>query len=431
MSTNERAGDGESVEARSDAPWQARLYPWVLGTWLRTRVIAVACIFLTPRLLDDVDIYRGWVPYLRWEQFPLADPKWQYPPGAGVVLLAPDVVHINYSVAFVVLALTVDAAIMALLLVAHHRRVGRSARYLWLWAVAALVVGPIMYTRFDIVPALFAVAFVLVAGRPVLAGMSAALGFVVKLWPFVLVIALPRHSWRRGLLSFAVSTAVVLVALALRFDGILSFLGNQRARGLQVESTGALPYELWALVGGKMRSGLEYGSYQVLMPGAELAGTVVFAIGVIMIVLIAWWRFRGRLDNVSVGDVALTLVLVSVVTSRVYSPQYNIWLVAVAAVALLDPVSRMRRVAALVMASSILTQVIYPWFPYDLTDGNPPVVLVQALRIIALVAAAALAFRAILHKGGAPVAILGSESATPAPARSEESWTSYPERRSR
>ena len=98
---------------------------------------------------------------------------------------------------------------------------------------------------------------------------------------------------------------------------------------------------------------------------------------------------------------------------------------------LLDPASRMRRVAALVMAGSILTQVIYPWFPYDLTDGNPPVVLVQALRIIALVAAAALAFRAILHKGGAPVAILGSESATPAPARSEESWTSYPERRSR
>jgi len=428
MSTDERSGDAEAVDPRSGAP---RLYPRVVGTWLLTRLIAIACIFLTPRLLDDVDIYRGWVPYLRWEQFPLADPKWQYPPGAGVVLLAPDLLHINYSAAFVLLALTIDAVIMAMLVVAHHRRDGRAGRSLWLWAIAALVVGPIMYTRFDIVPALFAVAFVLLAGRPVLAGMSAALGFVVKLWPFILVIALPRAAWRRGIVSFALSTIVLMVALALRFDGILSFLGNQRARGLQVESTGALPYELWALVAGRMKSGLEYGSYQVLMPGAEIVGSVVFAIGLLVTALIAWWRFRGRLDSVSVGDMALTVVLVSVATSRVYSPQYNIWLIAVAAVALLDPNSRMRRVVALVMATSILTQVIYPWFPFDLTDGNPPVVIVQALRIIALVAAAVLALRAILDKRDASIAIIDSASSSPAQARSEESWTSYPEPRSR
>ena len=368
-----------------------RSYVRVAALWLVTRAVAVASIALTPRLLDDLDIYRGWLPYLRWEQFPIGDEKWQYPPGAGLVLRTPDLVPFNYSAAFVTLCLLLDAAILGMLLISHRRSPRNPRAGLWLWAIAALAVGPIMYTRFDIVPALFAVAFVLLAGRPVMAGAAAALGFVVKLWPLVLMIAMPRQHWRRGLSSFVATTAIALMGLAVAYDGIWSFLANQRARGLQVESTGALPYELLALVRGPMKSGLQYGSYQVLMPGAGAVGTAIFVLGLLLTAVIAWWRISGRLDDVPVGDVALTLVLVSVATSRVYSPQYNTWLVAIAAASLLAATSRMRRVTILVVAASVLTQVIYPWFPYDLTDGNPPVVLVQALRIGALLSATALA----------------------------------------
>jgi hypothetical protein len=393
-------------------------------TWLLTRVLALASIALTPRLLDDLDIYRGWLPYLRWAEFPFADEKWQYPPGAGPVLLAPSWLPMNYSVAFVVLCVLTDAVILGILLVVHARTPQSPRTGLWLWALAGIVVGPIMFTRFDIVPALFAVAFVVLAGRPALAGASAALGFVVKVWPAFLLIALPRAHWRRGLLAFVVTTAVVLLAIAARFEGIWNFLANQRARGLQVESTGALPYELFALLRGPMRSGLEYGSYQVLMPGAEMVGTVVFAAGLLAIAVIAWYRISGRLDAVPVGDVALTLVLVSVVTSRVYSPQYNVWIVAVAAAALLSTRSRMRRVAALAAAASILTQVIYPWFPYDLMDGNPPVVLVQTLRIVTLVAATVMSLRAILTTPSTDPAILERTPEPTGDAGSEEAWTS-------
>jgi hypothetical protein len=419
--------DQESTSALLSASGAGRSsYVRVCLTWLVTRVIALASIALTPRLLDDVDIYRGWLPYLRWMQFPFADEKWQYPPGAGPVLLAPSWLHINYSVAFAIACLLTDAAIMGLLIAAHARHRATPWAGLWLWAVAALVVGPILYTRFDLVPALFAVAFVILAARPTLAGASAALGFAVKVWPAVLLIALPRTHWRRGIASFAVTAAVILLAITARFDGAWNFLGNQRARGLQVEATGALPYELFALVRGPMRSGLEYGSYQVLMPGAELVGTIVFAAGIVLTALIAWWRLSGRLDAAPVGDVALTLILVSVATSRVYSPQYNAWTIAVAAAALMSPRTGMRKVAVILALGSVLTQVIYPWFPYDLMDGNLPVVLVQALRIGALVAATVLALRALLSSSSQDTGILDRVPEQSRPDSPEDAWTPFP-----
>jgi hypothetical protein len=366
--------------------------------WLATRAIAIASIALTPRLLDDVDLYREWLPYLHWAQFPIADPKWQYPPGAGAVLTLPDLVPINYSVAFTVMCLLLDAAIMGMLVLTHVRRPDPSRAGLWMWAVAALVVGPIMYTRFDIVPALFAVAFVLLVSRPALAGVSAALGFVVKIWPVILLVALPRPATRRGVLAFVTTTAVALLLLAARFDGTLSFLANQRARGLQVESAGALPFEIYTLAHGQVAYGLQYGSYQVLMNGAEVVGTIVSAVGLVLLALMAWWRLSGRLDTALPGDVAVVLVLISVATSRVYSPQYNIWIIAVLAAALMSRRTRLRRVAVILAAVSLLTQLVYPWFPYDLTDGKWAIVAVQCLRIAGLLAASWLAIRAISQR---------------------------------
>jgi hypothetical protein len=95
--------------------------------------------------------------------------------------------------------------------------------------------------------------------------------------------------------------------------------------------------------------------------------------------------------------VALVVMLVSVATSRVYSPQFNVWLVGLAAVALLDPRSRLRTVAALVVAVSILTQVVYPWSATQLVTADTVTVLVQALRITGLLAATALGLAAILR----------------------------------
>ena len=86
---------------------------------------------------------------------------------------------------------------------------------------------------------------------------------------------------------------LVLGVFALLTDGSLSFLANQQARGLQVESVGALPYEVFTLLGGEVEFGLKYGSIQVLMGGAETVGLVLTLIGLALFALIAWWRLSG------------------------------------------------------------------------------------------------------------------------------------------
>lgn len=287
---------------------------------------------------------------------------------------------------------------MATLLAARARRAGSSMRGPWLWAAAGLVVGPIMVTRFDVVPTALAAVAVLLVARPLLSGAAAALGAATKVWPAFMLIVLPRRSLPRGILGFLVTGAVLLVAALTLGRDALSFLSNQQSRGLQVESVGALPYAVWSVLGNDVAIRYRYGSMQVDMAGAETVGLLVTAIGVIVLGGLLLARLVGRLEHAAPGDVALVVMLVSVATSRVYSPQFNVWLVGLAAVALLDSRSRLRAVVAVVVVVSILTQIVYPWSATQLTTGDTFTIIVQALRIVGLLVATALGLRAILRR---------------------------------
>jgi hypothetical protein len=374
------------------------LYACVGLVWLATRVIALVSVDMTPWMLNDLDIYQSWLPFLDSAHFPNDDPTWQYPPGIAPLFLAAGHLPFAFRWAFSLTILAADAAVMGALLWAHARR--ESSRWAGplLWALAGLIVGSIMMVRFDVVPTLFAVLAVLLVARPAFSGASAAIGLTVKVWPALMLFVLPRRSLPRGLVAFAATTAVVLAGFGLLFDDSLSFLGNQQARGLQVESVGALPYELYTLAGGEVSFGLKYGSIQVLMGGAETVGLALTAVGLVVFALLAWRRLSGRLEDAAPGDVALAVMLVSVTTSRVYSPQFNVWLVGIAAVALLDGRSRQRVPAVLVVAVCLLTQVVYPWSATQLVTGEPVAIVAQGLRILGLLAATVLALRPVLRE---------------------------------
>ena len=378
------------------ADWTS--FALVALAWVSTRAMAVVSVDMTPWMLNDLEIYLSWVPGLRTGDFPASDPTWQYPPGIGPLFVAAGSLGIDFRWGFTLVILAVDAALMAMLLIARARRPAASMRGPWLWAAAGLVVGPIMVTRFDVVPTAFAVLAVLLVARPALSGAAAALGAATKVWPAFMLIVLPRRQLPRGIVGFAASGAILIAtALVLGRDS-LSFLSNQQSRGLQVESVGALPYAAWSLLGHDVAFRYRYGSIQVDMAGAETVGLGVTVIGVIILGGLLLARLAGRLEHAAPGDVALAVMLVSVATSRVYSPQFNVWLVGLAAVALLDPRSRMRTVAIVVVAVSVLTQVVYPWSATQLVSGDAVTITVQALRIVGLLGAATLSVAAILRR---------------------------------
>ena len=374
------------------------VYAMVIVAWVATRLFAIASVDLTPWMLHDLEVYTSWLPFLTDGAFPAADPRWQYPPGAAPIFLASANWSIDFRWSFTLVILALDAAVMATLMIAHARQRPSSWFGVWIWAFAGVIVGPIMMVRFDIAPTLFAVLAIVLVARPAWSGASAAIGTVVKVWPAFMLFALPRPSLRRGLPAYALTLAVVIVGFALLFQDSLSFLVNQRDRGLQVESTGALPYLVYSLFGGDVTTGLTYGSIQVQMQGAETVGTVVTFIGIAVLAFLAVLRLRGRLEDVPAGDVALTVMLVSVATSRVYSPQFNTWLVGVAAAAMLCTTTRLRGVAGLVIAVSLVTQAVYPWMATQLVTGEASGILTQVVRITLLVVATVLAVDSLLQR---------------------------------
>lgn len=397
-----------------------RLYVLVVAVWALTRAIAWAILPHIPHVLNDIDIYEGWLPTIRGGGFPVGDPTWQYPPGAGLLLALPDLAPGAFLPSFAIFLLIVDLGILAMLIVAHRRRRERSDLGLWLWATAGLTCGTLLLTRFDVLPTFFAVAAILAVASPVRSGALAGLGALVKGWPVLVLLALPRARTIRGAVAFLTTVVLTLAVTAVWFDDVLSFLANQASRGLQVESTGALGYWLAGLVSGPVDYGLDYGSMQIRTAHAGTVGTVLTVLGVAIVAVIAWWRLRGRLEAVAPADVVLVAVIASVATSRVYSPQFNVWLIGLAAVATISTRTRLRPVALILVGVSVCTQVVYPLFPSQLTDGVWWMIGIQAVRIGGLLVGLALGLRVLYragrsaHRATADAAATFSESTPPA-----------------
>jgi hypothetical protein len=97
------------------------------------------------------------------------------------------------------------------------------------------------------------------------------------------------------------------------------------------------------------------------------------------------------------ADVALAALLVSIVTSRVLSPQYDVWIVGVAAVTLLDPRSLMRTARWLLAGSILVTQAVYPFAYGSFLSGDWWAVLLQVVRIALLLAATGVGLWVVLR----------------------------------
>ncbi len=361
--------------------------------------------------IGDVLTYLHWVTgSLSHGAMPAGDSSWQYPPLVGPLLLIPQVVPGGgYQGQFVRLAFLADAVVMVTLLWTARRR--GSWLGPWFWVASVPLLGPIIYGRFDVFSALFVVAALALLGKGVpvpgaaagerrlngrrwAAGALIGLGAAVKVWPGLTVFGLPRT--RRGWQTIAAAVAAAgasTLACMLAFTNGSWFLHAQGHRGIEVESIWALPFlaarrlHWWH---GKVRH--HYGSLEVLGPGVGYAGKVALVSTVVVFSLLAYWWWRKKWRPAVVADATLVATLLMIVTSRVISPQYLIWLLATAAFCLLSQDTSQRRSALLVLLALPLTQWIFPYNFNSLVHFHRGPILVLALRDALLVGAAAIGF---------------------------------------
>lgn len=355
--------------------------------WLATRGVVVL-LYAGPQhwVSGDVSYFADSLRSLA-SQGP-ADTLREYPLAGVAVLAVPWLAASvlggalgTYTWLLVALALLADAAFTAAL---HCVRGPGRSEALAIWLVGVPLLGATSLARFDIVPGVLAgAALLLLSRRPGLAGTAAAAGAAVKLWPALLLPAMAGRCESRGPVlraTAAVATFVVAGTVAVAGWGrLVSPLAFQSGRGLQIESVAASPAMVGWVVAPDSYT-VSYGpAHAFEVTGAGVAAlahlssvlTVLVAVGL----MVLWWRlWRAGGTVPGVCWAGLAAVTGFVVSSRVLSPQYLLWLLPMAAAAV--AVAGARRAAQLrwaagLLVATLLTQLEFPVLYGDLVAFRP------------------------------------------------------------
>jgi hypothetical protein len=384
--------------------WDRERQAGPLFEWGISRLLLLMLVFglVSLPVVDGNDgelaIYQGWLHTFQSWSYPVGDVTWQYPPGMSLAILAPALLPVvAYKQAFYLAAFLVDTAVFAAL-VRTGRRSGRSMMGAWVWTLGIPLLGSMPYARLDIMVTGICVAALLwLPTRVGVGGALAGVGATMKLWPVLVLLGVGsehavRTAWKRAL---GVAAALSL-ALGAVLPGAWSFLSGQRDRGLQIEAFGALPFHVARHFGWPGEVQLSYGAMQFTGPYVEITGHALLVMNVLGLAWLVWLRLRlpaSFFTGAAPSVLGLAAVLLCIFTSRVFSPQFMIWAVGLAAVGTSWRTSGIRVPARMILAACGFTLVIYPFTYWNLINGTWSAVVTLAVRDALLVAAAVLILR--------------------------------------
>ena len=365
-----------------DEPSRRGGAPAVIWLWVLTRALAVVVLATAEQLVVG-DVFYYWRKVSALVEVGLPGTLREYPTPVVWFLSLPHVAgggsRTGYLVAFVLLMLALDGVLTYALWRAAGRRHDLAIDF---WIAYVFLVGPLCYTRFDMVPAVLAGGALLAARRRtavgfVLTGALTGLGAAIKLWPALLAGAFAAQRRGRGqMLGAFVVVGFGLAALSLATGGanrLFSPLTWQSGRGLQIESVWATPLMV-ARALDPARWTVRYSTfqaYEVFGPGVAPLLAVSTAATVVGLLVTAALFVRGyrnpEVTAVGLGLLVLATIAITTITNKTLSPQYLLWLGGPAAVLLLSrrrDGPRWQRVlgglAVQLLVLALLTQLTYP-----------------------------------------------------------------------
>ncbi|GAB3032880.1 hypothetical protein GCM10027052_07410 [Parafrigoribacterium mesophilum] len=350
--------------------------------------------------LGDVTmVYKFWADQVIVGHYLVGvDGGWVYPIVAILPMLAASAFGpALYASTWLGLVMLLDAAAFAVILgVRGGEQKRRRVVIGWWWTGFLILLGPIAMGRIDSITIPLAIAGVLiVAARPQTAAVLLALATWIKVWPAALLAALvvaSRQRWR--ILAAVAGTSAAVMAIALLLGGganVFSFVGEQAARGLQVEAP-ISTFWLWQAFAGVTGTFVYYDramlTWQVAGAGVDVASTmmtVLMVLCVLVIVLIAMLVLQRGASAAEVLPVlALALVSGLIAFNKVGSPQFMTWLAVPVILGLATHAAgrgrSFRTPATIVAALAVLTQAFYPYLYGWLIGLHPLMLLVISAR---------------------------------------------------
>jgi uncharacterized membrane protein len=337
-----------------------------LGYWSRGAIVD----WPTYQRYGDAILNHGLVPY--------RDFAVEYPPGAIAAFILPSAFH-DYASAF-----AWEMAVLGLVVVAVVAAVRREAAFYV--ALAPVLAGSLILSRFDLWPALLTVAALAALLREHHRLGWGLLGAAVaaKLWPLVLVPLALVWSYRAGRIRASLVGLAVVAAAFVPFaivapHGLWDSLRGQASRPLQIESLGASFFTAF----GHPAVISSHGSQNVAGHGGI---ATLFALLQIAVLLALWIAFaRAPVTGDRLVRYSAAAVCAFIAFGKVLSPQFLLWLIP------LVPLVRGRRGLAAIGLLTLALDLTQVWFPrrywdYVYAFKGADVVLARNLALVALLA---------------------------------------------
>lgn len=314
---------------------------------------------------------------------PYTDFDLEYPPGIVPFLVMPE--HSwpqlgDYRSSFAKLMMLVDIAGLIAIVVLASR--WGSLLGPWMWVGLIALMGPLVYVRFDLVPAV-ATAWAVVGASSARWGASGGwlgYGAMTKIYPGFLLpltlVASTRQLRLRVLMMFAgiaAATAAVVIVLVGGSPGEIygDAFASRTGSGVHLETT----WGSFLLIADRLGYTSHVESYLstfYFQGGAARVLEPVALILTVVAVIAGAYLVRNREEDggrtfamASFATLALVLGL-----STTFSPQFVIWLIPVAAAALCIHESPLGWIPWLLVPVATMTQFLYPYQYHRILDRD-------------------------------------------------------------
>jgi hypothetical protein len=379
--------------------------------WRSSRVILL--VFFLTRLLGVFlalypQVYTGFAEndvigdptlYLQWamaiidgRQTPYKEVPIEYPPGVLPFIVAPILPRPRppYLQGFVGLMVLVDAAGFVGLLRLRQRWGGLPGP--WLWALGVPLLGPISWTRLDMIPAVATIWGLerAAASRWGMAGAFLVFGALAKVYPGLLLPAVWFIAPRRGRVAIGVAATVTLCLLPFITslqELVSSVAGYHLNRGIQFETLWSNGLLVARTLGYEVTVQFTFGAnhvFSTVSPALKQFSTILAMTGVAIESWLAF-RIRGRGDSQALAVILFAALAWLLVAGSVLSAQFILWVIALGAAAACTSYSRVYGPVLLILPTALLTQLLYPFAYSYLRRGSLAALVAFTARNILLV----------------------------------------------
>jgi len=309
--------------------------------------------------ITDTGLYEKYGDATAHGAVPYRDFRLEYPPAALPAFILPSLGHEGDRAAY---DRWFDREMLLCwcLVLLGVALISRSPVPLAVVAATPVLVGPVMFSRFDAWPTALAVLALAAFVRSWFRAAAVLLGVAIaaKLWPFVLLPVLAvRRGWAFAAGTVAVAAAIFLPFVVLAPGGVWHSFHQQLFRPLQIESFGgAVLIAVHRLFGTRLGIQSTFGSQNLIGPGTH-AVAVASSIVLVAALVFVWLRGRELLPSAAACVVALLAF------GKVFSPQFVLWVVPFGV--LLPELAA----PTLVVAALLLTQSYFPRHYWELATG--------------------------------------------------------------